>query len=583
MTTALDVARWVSDALFALLGLVAARMWLRRRSPASAWLAATFLVLSASTLVSLVTVEDPDGAIAVWISKLTIVGLVLFPYFLYRFRNAIHPAPLPLRRAVAVATAIVVVTTLLLPRLPDQARDGLAATAYVVAVVVQWVGILTLVTHDLWVAGRGQATLARRRMRLMATAAALLSLAFVALATVGTAGADVPAVSLGIQLVGMAAAVLFVLGFAPPSVLRAAWRQPEEQALSRAAVELMAATSPSQVSDLLLPHMARLVGASGAVLVDGENAPVGPADAAADANGEGVIRLPLRHGRVELTVSPYVPFFGEEEQLLLHRLRVLADLALDRTGLLVREQEARAALEVANEELESFVYSASHDLKNPLIAMLGYLDVLRGDYGDVFDEQGRWYLSRMEANGHFMEALIQDLLELSRVGRMETEPTRVDLTALLQELRIELQDRHPHLDIVIEDVPDLWMNPVRARQLFTNLLDNAGKYAGGEDRVHVTVHTVPGDGETVIAVTDDGIGIPADYRERVFGVFERLDSEIGGKQGTGIGLAICRKIVDALGGRIWVAPSEHGADFRIALPPAAVAAGANPPLLEASS
>ena len=582
MTSALDVARWASDVLYVLLAVVAARMWIRRRSRASAWLAATFVVLSIATLIGLVGPDDSTSLLAVWLSKLTIVALLLFPFFLYRFRAALAPPSALVDRGITGFTAAVIVATLALPQLPQSGDYGLLATVYVVVVVVQWVGTLALVTHDLWVAGRGQATLSRRRMRLMATAAAVLSVAFIVLAGAGVAGGSSESLSLGVQLLGMTSAVLFVLGFAPPAVLRIAWRQPEEQALSRAAVELMAATSPGQVSELLLPHMARLIGARGAVLRGAEDLVIGQVGTAPDPDDERVIRLPLRSGRVDLAVSPYVPFFGEEEQVLLHRLRVLADLALDRTGLLVREQQARSELEVANEELESFVYSASHDLKNPLIAMLGYLDVLRDEYRETFDEQGQWYLARMEANGHFMESLIQDLLELSRVGRMDTEPERVQLGAMLGELAVEMRRRYPQMTVTVEDVPDLWMNPVRARQLFMNLLDNAGKYAGRDD-VHVTVAARHDGTSTVLTVTDDGVGVPEEYRDRVFGVFERLTSDVGDSQGTGIGLAICRKIVDALGGRIWIAESAPGASFHIALPSAAIAAEANPPLLEASS
>ncbi|MGH2722084.1 MAG: ATP-binding protein, partial [Actinomycetota bacterium] len=113
-------------------------------------------------------------------------------------------------------------------------------------------------------------------------------------------------------------------------------------------------------------------------------------------------------------------------------------------------------------------------------------------------------------------------------------------------------------------LPVLSMNPVRARQLFTNLLDNAVVHGGRPDvTVRVAAVEAP-DGSVVVSVSDDGVGIPERYREKVFGVFERLEGRRG--RGTGIGLAVCRKIVESIGGRIWIAVSEQGTDIRIEMP-----------------
>jgi signal transduction histidine kinase len=233
------------------------------------------------------------------------------------------------------------------------------------------------------------------------------------------------------------------------------------------------------------------------------------------------------------------------------------------------------ALELANTELESFVYSASHDLKSPLIAMLGYVDLLTEDHeGDLGDE-GRWYLGRIHTNGRYMEALIRDLLELSRVGRVQTEPDRVDLRVLAREIAADVQRQHPAATVEVGPLPVLSINAVRARQLLANLIENAAKHA--EDRpVRIQLSSELEDGMAVLRIADDGPGIPEAYRERIFGVFERLSSD-DAHGGTGIGLAICRKIVEASGGRIWIAETDVGTEFRLQFPLTLVLAPAGAP------
>jgi signal transduction histidine kinase len=162
---------------------------------------------------------------------------------------------------------------------------------------------------------------------------------------------------------------------------------------------------------------------------------------------------------------------------------------------------------------------------------------------------------------------------------MQTESEEVALTALVNDIADELRSRHPSARIDVEPLPAVEINPVRARQLFTNLLENAVAHGGRAD-LHVTVRPLDTAGATTVSVADDGVGIPAAYREKVFGIFERLDGQ-GHPDGTGIGLAICKKIVEQAGGDLSIAESSVGADFRIRLPspsPAPAAATARPAL-----
>ena len=233
-----------------------------------------------------------------------------------------------------------------------------------------------------------------------------------------------------------------------------------------------------------------------------------------------------------------------------------------------RERLSRVSAERANQELESFVYSVSHDLNSPLISVLGYVDLLEGDYARSLPEEARFYLERIKASSSYIQSLIQDLLELSRVGRVQTEPDDVDVGRLVADIADEIRSSHPEVEIdVAGGVPDIYMNALRARQLFANLLQNAVKYARRPD-VRIRVSAEPGaNGHVTVSVHDNGPGIPPEARDRVFGVFERLETEVAG---TGMGLAVCKRIVETSGGQIWIADSESGTDVRLDIPATAV-------------
>jgi signal transduction histidine kinase len=280
-----------------------------------------------------------------------------------------------------------------------------------------------------------------------------------------------------------------------------------------------------------------------------------------------VREMPMGAHTLLVQTDPSMPLLNEGDSEFVSRLGVLADLALEPARLMQAEKEARTDLEAVNAELESFVYTTSHDLKNPIIAMLGYIDLLKSEYAAELPAEAQRFVDRMQANAAYMEALIRDLLELSRVGRVDVEPDLVDLGALLDGVATDVTNRFPSVTFSRGDLPDLWMNPTRARQLFGNLIENSAKY-GGTD-VAIEVSAEPGEhGWWHILVADDGKGIPQEYLERVFGVFERLDANKDG--GTGMGLAICRRIVEQAGGHIHALPSDTGARFRIDLPASAV-------------
>jgi two-component system, LuxR family, sensor kinase FixL len=228
---------------------------------------------------------------------------------------------------------------------------------------------------------------------------------------------------------------------------------------------------------------------------------------------------------------------------------------------------ANRELERTNAELETLVYSASHDLKSPMVSLLGYLEYLKLDYGDVLGKEGGRYVARISDCTLYMQRLIHDLIDLSRVGRTGTDAVDVDLAELVRIIADEAAASQPAVTFRIGRLPVVGGDPVGFRQLFTNLIENAVRHGGRPD-LSVTVEgRSRADAGVELSVRDDGTGIPPEHRERVFGVFERLDAP-STTAGTGMGLAICRKIVELLGGSITIhgVPGAHGTDVRIVLP-----------------
>ena len=150
------------------------------------------------------------------------------------------------------------------------------------------------------------------------------------------------------------------------------------------------------------------------------------------------------------------------------------------------------------------------------------------------------------------------------MGRVDEQSMKVDLNEVASEVAEAVMTASGKGTVTIDDLPVVWMNPVRARQLITNIVQNSVRYRGRPE-VGITITRVAEeDGMVEVSVRDDGVGIAEADRGRVFGVFERLQRQ--DEEGTGIGLAICKKIVTSAGGSIWVAPSESGADIRFTLP-----------------
>jgi len=228
------------------------------------------------------------------------------------------------------------------------------------------------------------------------------------------------------------------------------------------------------------------------------------------------------------------------------------------------------ALERKNAELEAYVHSVSHDLRSPLVSLLGFTRLLRQDYGHHFDETGRHFADRIEQAALTMESLIDDLLELSRIGAVREHRTLVDPRAVLMQLKAELKLRldaaGARLEIP-ENPPLVLCDRTRLYQLFSNLVGNALQHMGECDDRTIEVSITRESDYDVVTVRDNGQGIDPRDLDRIFDVFYSRDRSEGGDGSTGIGLAIVRKIAEIHGGRAWAdsKPGE-GASFHVSLP-----------------
>jgi len=223
----------------------------------------------------------------------------------------------------------------------------------------------------------------------------------------------------------------------------------------------------------------------------------------------------------------------------------------------------------SNEELERFAYVASHDLQEPLRTVTSYVQLLERRYGAVLDDEGREFVGFAVDGAKRMQSLIQDLLAFSRVGTRGAalEPTDADAVAdaALESLRAAIEEAGA---VISRDpLPTVLADAAQLRQLFVNLIGNALKFRG-EERPVVHLGAQQQGGTWRLSVRDNGIGIQEEYFERIFVIFQRLQ-ERERYPGTGIGLAICKKIVERHGGRIWVGSTPgEGSDFIFTLPAA---------------
>ena len=225
----------------------------------------------------------------------------------------------------------------------------------------------------------------------------------------------------------------------------------------------------------------------------------------------------------------------------------------------------------ANEELEHCIGAIAHDLRSPLVGLLGFSRLLRQDYDDSLDETGHHFLDRIEQAARTMESLIHDLLELARLGESGERPALVDPREVLLQLAAELKPRleAAGIDLVLPTglMSRMYCDRSRMYQVFSNLIGNAIDHMGPRRDARIEVSIEEDDRQHEIVVSDNGRGVDPAHRDRIFEVFQSIGTRSDGRRGTGMGLAIVKKIVEKRGGRVWLQSEPGcGARFHVTLP-----------------
>lgn len=300
-----------------------------------------------------------------------------------------------------------------------------------------------------------------------------------------------------------------------------------------------------------------------------------PADAYRPTFVKSLVMVPIRTIRPVGAIGNYWASRRQprpEEVSLLQALADSTSVAMENVQLYAElEQKVldrTARLLAANEELEAFSYSVSHDLRAPLRHIAGYVEMLHAEAAAKLTPEGRRFIEIIAKSATGMGRLIDDLLRFSHMGRTELVRGRVGLNALVAEVMRELQSDTEKRTVFweTEDLPEVEGDRALLKQVWINLLSNAVKYTNKVDRAEICIKAVRLDEEWQFSVADNGAGFDSRYAGKLFGVFQRLH-RADQFEGTGIGLANVRRIVNRHGGRVWAEGEiDKGATFYFTLP-----------------
>jgi signal transduction histidine kinase len=562
---ALAIAQLV---VFVALAAVAVFRWRQRGGVTRAWLAVTFSTLAVVVLVARwLPMTGHEGAVD-YERKVLVAVLLLFPYFLYRFAATFRRPARWVEIGAAALTVAACGGIFLFDKIPtagEKQPPGFIAYIYVIA--AQWALLTGYVAFRLWRAGRGQPTVTRRRMRTLSLGSAGMAIIILVGVAAPAPGTDATAAGLVTAFIALATGPLFLLGFSPPRLVLAAWRRPEELKLRTAETGLMAAMTPIEVAEVLLPHVARVMGARWAMLNDGNsNTLAAYGSPSHDPKAATPLEIHVGKGMLTIEASPYSPYFGREEVQILEQLARLTDVALQRSVLSDRERQLAAELQQANEAMREFVAIASHDLRTPITLVSGFSQLLLSNYEALDDATKLENLRAIHRQGLHLARLVDDLLTVSRIdaGALAPDPGAVKVADAVDEVLRELDLRDRFTIEIPEDACAI-VDRDHLTRVLRNYIANALNYGEPPFAIHATEEP---DGTTVIRVRDSGPGVPLSFQDRLFQRFARDDSaRARDKRGTGLGLSIVRGLARAAGGDAWYEPNHpKGACFAVRFP-----------------
>lgn len=261
-------------------------------------------------------------------------------------------------------------------------------------------------------------------------------------------------------------------------------------------------------------------------------------------------------GAFSFITKPFQP------EILINKVKFFIDKHQQEIALFTLNEE----LKNINKELEAFSYSVSHDLRAPLRAVSGFTQILKEDYGQKLDDEGKRIIETINYNATKMGTLIDDLLAFSKLGRKEVRKTEIDMNELTEGVLFDLSKSIKHCaEIKIGKLHKVTADYSLLRQVMFNLISNAVKYSSRKENPFVEIVSEENNGEIIFSVKDNGAGFDMKYYDKLFGVFQRLHNQKE-FEGVGVGLAIVQRVITKHGGKVWAEGKvNEGAVFNFSL------------------
>jgi signal transduction histidine kinase/ActR/RegA family two-component response regulator len=587
-----ELVRLVTNALFLIVFVGALRTALRERSrtsvDATILFGALAVVIAQSQIAALLGTQLPAA-----FGLISAVLLIALPYLQLRLVDdfaGVHP--LLLRICLGgffAAIAAAAIGLLKIVQIP-------AAVPIIVAIaLLYFVGFCAYAGVVLIREARQARGVARNRMVAAAAGALALSLTLIAAITMTVVGQAVSSVAS--MVLSLCSALAYLVAFAPPVLLKRAWREPDLRSFLTRAAAISAHDPPATILRGLEVAIARAAPGQTAriALIDEktEALTIGDDDellasaeimaAIVETQTPRFVRTPagatlaapiIGRGRrigVLAVMGRRAPLFASDDLDLVQLLAEQAAIVLDGARLYGDLASANHDLTQATKVKSEFLANMSHELRTPLNAILGFSGLLSEQLnGSMNDKQKRFLRNIHEAGEHLLE-LINDVLDLSRVeaGKLELRPEVLTLDVLLEPVsaaaRTAAQAKGVLYTVEATDGAPIFLDPTRVRQVLFNLVSNAVKFTPGGG--HVTLRALTEGRELRFDVADTGVGIPEAARDRMFAVFERFHEGHTEAAGTGLGLALTKRLVEQMNGTIdFESEVGKGSTFRVSLP-----------------